>query len=397
MIPLQDNALLPAGFRAAAVQCGIRPRRKRLDLGLVLADEACPAAAIYTTNMLQGAHIPVCRDHLARSGGMVRALLVNSGNANCSTGQQGVEDNRTVCRALAERIGCAPEQVLFLSTGVIGARLPVEKVLEALPELLGQDAQQGASAFTQAIMTTDLVPKLVARSCADAKGRLFRVTGIAKGSGMIHPNMATMLSFLMTDAACELDMEQTLRRTADLSYHRLSVDGDTSPNDTVVLWTSRRQRIEPSTALPEALREISQDLARRIAVDGEGATRLVTVEVKGAPSESDAVHVGRTIATSPLTKTAVHGRDPNWGRILAAAGRSGIRFDAERARVWIGSSEVYSHGVPHPENENAAHLHMLNEKEVVLGIDLGAGPGEAHVWTCDFSADYVHINADYRS
>ncbi|MBM3976469.1 MAG: bifunctional glutamate N-acetyltransferase/amino-acid acetyltransferase ArgJ [Planctomycetes bacterium] len=397
MIPLQDNALLPAGFRAAAVQCGIRPRRKRLDLGLVLADEACPAAAIYTTNMLQGAHIPVCREHLSRSGGMVRAVLVNSGNANCSTGQQGIEDNRTVCRALAERIGCAPEQVLFLSTGVIGARLPVEKVLEALPELLGQDAQQGASAFTQAIMTTDLVPKLVARSCADAKGRLFRVTGIAKGSGMIHPNMATMLSFLMTDAACELDMEQTLRRTADLSYHRLSVDGDTSPNDTVVLWTSRRTRIEPSTALPEALREISQDLARRIAVDGEGATRLVTVEVKGAPSEADAVHVGRTIATSPLTKTAVHGRDPNWGRILAAAGRSGIRFDAERARVWIGSSEVYSHGVPHPENENAAHLHMLNEKEVVLGIDLGAGPGEAQVWTCDFSADYVHINADYRS
>ncbi|TAJ09712.1 MAG: bifunctional glutamate N-acetyltransferase/amino-acid acetyltransferase ArgJ [Planctomycetota bacterium] len=397
MIPLQDNSMLPAGFRAAAVQCGIRPRRKRLDLGLVLADEACPAAAIYTTNVLQGAHIPVCQEHLARSGGMVRALLVNSGNANCSTGQAGIEDNRRVCRALAELIGCPPEQVLFLSTGVIGARLPVEKILEALPELLGQDAQQGPMAFTQSIMTTDLVPKLVARSCADSKGRLFRVTGIAKGSGMIHPNMATMLSFLLTDARCELDMRQTLQRTADLSYHRLTVDGDTSPNDTVVLWTSRRQEVEPSSALPEALREISQDLARRIAVDGEGATRLVTVEVKGAPTEQDAVLVGRTIATSPLTKTAVHGRDPNWGRILAAAGRAGIRFDAEKARVWIGSSEVYSLGVPHPENENAAHLHMLNEKEVVLGIDLALGSAEAQVWTCDFSADYVHINADYRS
>lgn len=397
MIPLQDNAVLPQGFRAAAVQCGIRPRRKRLDLGLVLADEACPAAAIYTTNMLQGAHIPVCREHLDRSGGKVRALLVNSGNANCSTGQAGIEDNRRVCRALAELIGCAPEEVLFLSTGVIGARLPVDKVLEALPELLGQDAQQGPMAFTQSIMTTDLVPKLVARSCADAKGRLFRVAGIAKGSGMIHPNMATMLSFLLTDAKCELDMRQTVQRTADLSYHRLTVDGDTSPNDTVVLWTSRRQEIEPSSALPEALREVSQDLARRIAVDGEGATRLVTVEVKGAASEQDAVLVGRTIATSPLTKTAVHGRDPNWGRILAAAGRSGIRFDAEKARVWIGPGEVYTHGVPHPENENAAHLHMLNEKEVVLGIDLALGSAEAQVWTCDFSADYVHINADYRS
>jgi glutamate N-acetyltransferase/amino-acid N-acetyltransferase len=397
MIPLQDNALLPQGFRAAAVQCGIRPRRKRLDLGLLLAEEASPAAAIYTTNMLQGAHIPVCREHLERSGGNVRALLVNSGNANCSTGQAGIEDNRRVCRALAERIGCAPEQVLFLSTGVIGARLPTEKILEALPELLGQDAQQGPAAFTQSIMTTDLVPKLVARSCADARGRLFRVTGIAKGSGMIHPNMATMLSFLLTDARADLDLAQTVRRTADLSYHRLSVDGDTSPNDTVVLWTSRRQEIEPASVLPEALREIAQDLARRIAVDGEGATRLVTIEVTGATSEQEAVHVGRTIATSPLTKTAVHGRDPNWGRILAAAGRAGVRFDAEKTRVWIGTSDVYSHGVPHPENENAAHLHMLNEKEVLLGIDLGIGSAAAQVWTCDFSADYVHINADYRS
>lgn len=402
-----SDSLLPRGFRAAAVQCGIRPKRKRLDLGLVVAERAYPCAAMYTTNLLLGAHVPVCREHLARSNGLVRAILVNSGNANCSTGDEGLEDNRRICRALAELVGCPPEQVLFLSTGVIGARLPVDRVLEALPEIAGQDSQQGLDAFSQAIMTTDLVPKVVSRDCADAKGQRFRVTGVAKGSGMIHPNMATMFGFLFTDAvlpgvsgAAGDDVgaaRGVLRRTCDRSFHRLSVDGDTSPNDTVVLWSSQQAPVDPPSVLAGELEDVAQELCRKIAVDGEGATRLVTIEVRGAPSEQQAVHVGRTIATSPLTKTAIHGRDPNWGRILAAAGRSGVQFDPLKARVWIGPADVYSGGRPHPENENAAHLHMLNEKEVQVGIDLAAGLAGASVWTCDFSADYVRINADYRS
>jgi glutamate N-acetyltransferase/amino-acid N-acetyltransferase len=394
---MHETTSLPKGFRAAAVQCGIRPRRKRLDLGLLLADQAYPAAALYTKNLLLGAHIPVCRDHLTRSGGLVRAVLVNSGNANCSTGDAGLVDNRRVCAALGELIGCPPEQVLFLSTGVIGARLPVERVLEALPELCGRDSQQGLDAFSQAIMTTDLVPKISARTHEDSKGRRFHVTGVAKGSGMVHPDMATMLAFLMTDARTPKDLARTLRGIAEHTFHRLTVDGDTSPNDTVLLWSSAYTPVTPEATVVEGLRGAARDLCRKIAVDGEGATRLVTVEVKGAPSESAAATVGRVIATSPLIKTAVHGRDPNWGRILAAAGRSGVPVDMARARVWIGPADLYSGGQPHPENEPAAHLHMLNEKEVVLGVDLATGQAEAQVWTCDFSADYVHINADYRS
>ncbi len=387
---------LPRGFRAGAVPCGIRRKAGRLDLGLILGERAFPASAVFTRNQLLGAHVPVCREHLAKSGGRVRALLVNSGNANCSTGREGIEDNRKVASALAELIGCAPEEVLFLSTGVIGARLPVDTILAALPELLSRPDSRGADAFSHAIMTTDLVPKVTAVESESALGTSSRTVGIAKGAGMIHPNMATMLAFLLTDSTLPAEPKPLLSRVADQSFHRLSIDGDTSPNDTVLLWGSG-EADRPAVSLESDLCLVARDLCRRIAVDGEGATRLVTIEVCGAPSEASAVEVGRTIATSPLTKTAVHGRDPNWGRILAAAGRSGIPFDPERARVWIGPATVYDKGRPQPENENAAHLHMLNEKEVVLGIDLAAGGSSAQVWTCDFSADYVRINADYRS
>ena len=496
--------VLPTGFKASGVHCGIRRKGTRLDLGLIVADEAFPAAAVYTQNLLTGAHVGLCKESLSKTGGRVRALLVNSGNANCSTGAEGVEDARRIQGACAEIIGCPRDEVLFLSTGVIGARLPVEKILGALPNLCAAASVNGLGDFAQAIMTTDLVPKVRTLSIEDKSAPPFRVTGIAKGSGMIHPNMATMFGFLLTDApapapAKELDdapngprasgqssdasadvaLRAELRELAAKSFHRLSVDGDTSPNDTVILWcagsasngasasalpsqAARAARASstaasasastasaattpaatsvassasksaassaalsaasvvtnpslaaksavltpvraPSSApetpsvLHRALLEVSRELCRVIAADGEGATRLVTVQVRGAPSEDAAAIVGRTIATSPLTKTAVHGRDPNWGRILAAAGRSGVAFDVERARVWIGEADVYSNGKPHPENEPAAHLHLLNHHEVILGIDLGAGSAQADAWTCDFSADYVRINADYRS
>jgi glutamate N-acetyltransferase/amino-acid N-acetyltransferase len=394
--------VLPSGFKASALHCGIRARRNKLDLGLIVGAQAFPAAAMFTKNLLLGSHVLVCRESLKKTSGKVRALLVNSGNANCSTGEQGLEDNRAVQSALAELIGCPPDQVLFMSTGVIGARLPVERILEALPGLVSNANERGLGDFAQAIMTTDLVPKVRTIAVEDRSGPPFRVTGVAKGSGMIHPNMATMFGFLLSDGPTMQDAKRGLRTIADRSFHRLTVDGDTSPNDTVLLWNSRTNApASPSPASEElfvqAVQDVSQELCRTIAADGEGATRLVTVQVLGAPSEEAAAHVARTIATSPLTKTAVHGRDPNWGRILAAAGRSGVDFDPRAARVWIGDADVYSGGKPHPENESSAHLHLLNNHEVILGVDLAKGNASAEAWTCDFCAYYVRINADYRS
>src|SRR5690349_19785161 len=285
--------VLPAGFRASALHCGIRARKSKLDLGLILADKAFPAAALFTSNQLVGAHVVVARESLARSRGKVRALLVNSGNANCSTGEEGIEDNRAVQRALAELIGCPPEQVLFMSTGVIGARLPRERILEALPNLLAGATERGLGDFGTAIMTTDLVPKIRTLAVEDKAGPPFRVTGVAKGSGMIHPNMATMFGFLLSDGLEIKDVKGALRGVADRSFHRLTVDGDTSPNDTVLLWSSRASAT--GTASPttqelfvQAVQDVSQELCRTIAADGEGATRLVTVQVLGAPSEEAA-------------------------------------------------------------------------------------------------------------
>ncbi len=391
--------VLPAGFKAAGAHCGIRARKNKLDLGLIVAAEAFPATAVFTTNQHLGVHVPLCRDALEKSGGRVRALLVNSGNANCSTGAEGVEDARRVQRALAELVGCPPEQVLFMSTGVIGLRLPVERILEKLPALAGAAHERGLGDFAQAIMTTDLVPKVRTLAVEEKNGPSFRVTGVAKGSGMIHPNMATMLGYLLTDGPLAADPRAALRGIADRSFNRLTVDGDTSPNDAVVLWSSHAggAGATQQEACARALLDVSRELSKAVAADGEGATRLVTVQVTGAPSEAAAALVARTIATSPLTKTAVHGRDPNWGRILAAAGRAGVAFDAVNARVWIGEADVYSNGKPHPENEEDAHMHLLQKHEVVLGVDLAAGSAGAEAWTCDFSADYVRINADYRS
>jgi glutamate N-acetyltransferase/amino-acid N-acetyltransferase len=243
-------------------------------------------------------------------------------------------------------------------------------------------------------MTTDTVPKVAAESFAADAGE-GRVCGFAKGSGMIHPDMATMLAFLLADAVPSTGLPALLQRAADRSFHRVTVDGDTSPNDTLLLWARGQGCSAP--VFEQAVTRTGQQLARMIAKDGEGASRLITVQVQGAADEAEATLVGRTIATSPLVKTAVAGRDPNWGRILAAAGRCGVPFDADRARVWVGTSELYRDGVPHPEREVAARAHIVDCPEVVLGVNLGRGNAQAEVWTCDFTKDYVQINADYRT
>lgn len=381
------HTLLPHGFRAAGIHCGLKDHGA-LDLGLVLADAPVPTAAIFSDTPLLGAHIPVCRDHLAQSRGLVRALLVNSKNANCATGQRGVDDAYACCAELARRIGCPTEQVLMASTGPIGAPLPRQRLVDHLDDLLAAASPDGAMDFARAIMTTDTQPKAATAAAGDA-----RVTGFAKGSGMIHPDMATMLGFLLTDgAAGDGALEHALRAAADRSFHRVTVDGDTSPNDSLFLMAAGARGDVGATLAP-----LAADLARLVAADGEGASRLVTVEVRGAPDEADATRVGRTVATSPLVKTAVAGRDPNWGRILAAAGRCGVTFDPMRARVWVGATEVYANGAPMPEREAEASRHLQQDERVVLGVDLGAGDGEADVWTCDLTAEYVSINADYRT
>lgn len=395
---------LPPGFRAAGIAAGIK-ESGTTDLGLIVADEAWPAWALYTQNHLLGAHIPVCQAHLRSSSGRVRALLVNSGNANCATGEQGIQDNEKISKALARLLDCPPHQVLFMSTGVIGAHLPVDKIESALPELLSKIREDGVDEFATAIMTTDTHPKVVADTLTTSDGETIQVTGIAKGSGMIHPDMATMLGFLVTDGCSPADLGFGLRALADESFHRVTVDGDTSPNDTVLLWSSHRHVCQSTKneydqdvyPLEDQLTATSRDLSRMIARDGEGASRLVTVQIKGARADQDTLDVGRFIATSPLVKTAICGRDPNWGRILSAAATSGFPIDIANARVWIGEFDLFSNGEPHPENEAAASDYLVDNNEVVIGVDLGTGPFEGEVWTCDLTKDYVSINADYRS
>jgi len=390
--PVPERVELPVGFTAGGLCCGVKADGQP-DLGLLMADEPVPATAIFTRNRLLGAHVTVCRDHLERSDGRARAVLVNSGNANCATGDQGIADARRCCSELARRIGCPEEQVLMASTGPIGALLPAAKITAALDALLAAADREGGMDFARAIMTTDTYPKARAVTAAGTGA-----TGFAKGAGMIHPDMATMLSFLLTDGTLGSPSAAlaAVRRIADRSLHRVTVDGDTSPNDT--LLALHANTASGSAADCESmLTNISSELARCIAGDGEGASRLITVEVRGARSEAEAAAVGRVIATSPLVKTAIAGRDPNWGRIVSAAGRAGVPFAADRARVWVGDLDVYRAGVPYAQNEPAASRHLKEDLRVVIGIDLALDAHSADVWTCDLTTDYIHINADYRT
>ncbi len=382
------HPVLPDGFVAAGLACGIK-KNDLPDLGLVVADQAYPAQALFTQNHLLGAHVTLCREHLQRSANMVRAVLVNSGNANCATGAKGMQDARQVCAALAEELDCPVEQILFMSTGVIGAPLPVEKILRALPALAASLSSTEITAFARAIMTTDTHPKLV-----NKKDGAQHCLGVAKGAGMVHPNMATMLAFLFSNGSGE----SKLGELADRSFHCLSVDNDTSPNDTLLLWSSQANSGQTNSDRDQKLlSQVSQDLCKLIARDGEGASRLVTIQIEGAKTAAQARQAGRQIATSMLVKTAITGRDPNWGRILSAAATAGVEIDAQAARVWIGDWDMYADGQPQLHNEAAASQYMQQQEELILGVDLAAGKQHAQVWTCDLTADYVRINADYRT
>lgn len=390
----------PAGYSAAGVSCGIKATGKP-DLAIVTSQATASAAAVFTTNLAQAAPILISRDHIERSGGHARAIVVNSGCANACTGADGMAHAATMARQTAAALSCRPEEVLVASTGVIGVKLDMSKVCRGISDAAKSLSPSGGPAAALAIMTTDPFPKEAAVE-ATIGGSTFRVGGIAKGSGMIEPMMATMLGFVTTDAGVEPALlQRALKAAVDDTFNAISVDGECSTNDCVFALANGASGTCVTETnygdFVEALRHVCQTLAISIVRGGEGATKLITVNVTGAESDQDARRAARAIANSPLVKTAVHGGDPNWGRLVAVAGRSGSAFVLDRAAVRIGPVELFQDGVPHDDRAEEAADH-LKEQEVTVEVDLGTGgKGRSRMWTCDLTAEYVRINADYRT
>ena len=393
------------GFRAAGISAGIKAT-KRLDLALVVSDAPATAAAMFTQNLVQAAPVVVCKEHLQKSGGVVRAIVVNSGCANACTGDLGMADARAMAAETARLVGCPVEQVLVASTGVIGVNLPMDKLRSGIPQAFGALSGAQGSQAAQAIMTTDPFPK---ESCTTIMigGRTVTIGGMAKGSGMIGPDMspaaphATMLAFVTTDAAVPQPLlSRALAEVVDETFNAITVDGDTSTNDAVVLLANGAAGATIGdveyASFAKALRAVCLELALGIVRGGEGATKLVTVNVTGAASREDARRTAKAIANSLLVKTAIHGGDPNWGRLIAVAGRAGVSFNPSRARVTIGSVVLFEQGRPYDERAPDA-AEYLKRKELAISVDLGAGSATSTVYTCDLSAEYVRINAEYRT
>ncbi len=452
---------LPRGFRFAATACGLK-KTGGLDLALIAADAPASAAAIFTTNRVQAAPVQLSRTHVRRAAAHMRAVVVNSGNANCSTGPAGMRAAQKTAEQVARVLGCRAEEVIVCSTGVIGVLLRVRKILGTLPALCGglSSAPRAFASFTRAIMTTDTRPKWAAATCRIG-GQTVRLLGCAKGAGMIHPQMATMLAFIVTDVAiAPALLRRALRHAADRTFNCITVDGDTSTNDTLAILASGAssamvgRRPGPGARVGAALRRpfvagrtfiaahkfgrgkpaptsdygvfvavletICRSLALSIVADGEGAQRIVEITVRGAASTRAADSVARTIANSPLVKTALAGADPNWGRILAAAGRAPLapreRFDPERVEIRVAGIKLYARGRALPFSEKLAHKKMSG-RYIKVEIDLGmpnwksenrkSASGTNHsplatrpsatIWTCDFTSDYITINASYRT
>ena len=400
---IDGSLATPRGFRAAAVAAGIKKAVGALDLTLIVSDvPETTAAGLFTTNRAAAAPVLVSRQNLAMSRGRARAVIVNAGNANACTGRAGMQVAQKTVEAVADLLDVLPQQVLVASTGVIGLPLKLDIILAQLPRLKESLSVENAVAVPGAIMTTDTFPK----SCVlrgKIGGRTLCLAGIAKGAGMIHPRMATMLSFITTDAAIKPRVLQTmLRDSAERSFNRISVDGDTSTNDTVVALANGasgagiRPGGESRTAFLAGLDELCQTLAKMIARDGEGAKKLVTIEVTGARTPGDAERLARAIANSPLVKTAIAGSDPNWGRIICAAGYSGAKFDPSKVDIRVNDFYLCRKGLDAVFNEAAAKRELA-QKELTLHINLHAGSASTTFWTCDLTHDYVTINASYRT
>ncbi len=392
-----------AGIRLGTAAAGIK-YAGRNDLVLIEIAPGSSCAAVFTRNAFCAAPVVVAKEHLAKS--TPRYLLINSGNANAGTGKNGLVNCTSSCIALSEVVGCNSDEILPFSTGVIGEPLPLEKITKALPGLAADLDQAGWSKAANAIMTTDTVPKLESRSF-DYDGKTITVTGMTKGSGMIRPDMATMLAYVATDARVESDLlQQCLEQAVAPSFNSITVDGDTSTNDACVLMASGASdctaitdsKSEAYVRLCETVLAVCMDLARAIVKDGEGATKLVEILVKGAADVDEARQVAYTIAHSPLVKTALFASDPNWGRILAAVGRAGLNdLDIDAIRIWLGDVCIVRDGGRADDYTEQAGQSVMGRDEFVIRVELGRGSAKTRILTCDLSYDYVKINAEYRS
>jgi glutamate N-acetyltransferase / amino-acid N-acetyltransferase len=399
-IAIGGGVTAPIGFRAAGVACGIKASGNP-DLALIAVDRPSSAAALFTMNQAKAAPVLVSEEHLAWSAGSAQVILTNSGCANACTGPQGMADAREMAVMAANKAGCAPSQALVASTGVIGVNLKMEAIRTGVPALFAALSRNGSADAARAIMTTDPFPKSHAVEVETSAGR-FRVGGMAKGSGMIEPRMATMLGYLTTDADVDPPvLRHALVEACRYTFNAITVDGESSTNDCVFAMASGASGVrideELYPALVDGLRAVAHELALGIVRGGEGATKLIAITVKGAGSQDEAWTAARVIANSPLVKTAVHGGDPNWGRLIAAAGRSGISFMLQGAAVRIGPHVLFSDGEPHDElAPQAAEYLQGNEVEIEVNVGVG-GSGRATMYTCDLSAEYVKINAEYRT
>jgi glutamate N-acetyltransferase/amino-acid N-acetyltransferase len=398
--PIEGSVSAPAGFRAAGVACGIK-KSNGLDLALIVSDTPASSAAVFTTNKAVAAPVVVSKARLQASGGRSRVVVINSGCANACTGPDGHATAEAMADAAAGAAGVDGSQVLVASTGVIGVSLDRQRAIDGIAAAAKALGRDGGAAAARAIMTTDPFPKEAAVEITTAAGR-FRVGGIAKGSGMIEPLMATMLAVVTTDAQVAPGLlQRALTQVTDGTFNAISVDGECSTNDCVFALANGASGVAIAEGeldlFVEALRRVCEPLAVGIVRGGEGATKLVTIEVTGGATDDEAKRAARAIANSPLVKTAVHGADPNWGRLVAVAGRAGVDFNLDRARVQIGDVELFAGGRPFDERAPQASEH-LQGTDVTLRVDLGTGKaGAARMWTCDLSAEYVKINAEYRT
>ncbi|NNJ09245.1 bifunctional glutamate N-acetyltransferase/amino-acid acetyltransferase ArgJ [Chloroflexales bacterium ZM16-3] len=402
---LEDgHAASPAGWGAATTACGIK-YQGRDDLTLLVSERPCSAAAIFTTNLVKAAPLRYDMALIGRSAASLRAVVINAGNANACTGPDGEAAALAMARATESALGLPVDTVFVMSTGTIGVPMPVEKILGGITAAAKGLAPDNGPAAAAAIMTTDTRPKRCAARIDLPSGGAITIGGMAKGAGMIHPNMATMLATITSDAAVSPDvLDAALRAAADISFNSISIDGDTSTNDTLLVMTNGAagsplidDMDSPDyQAFIAGLTAVCQRLAKEVVRDGEGATRFVTITVRGATSDADAKQAAMTIAKSPLVKTALYGADPNWGRVLCAMGYSGAEIDPDKVRLSFGGMPVLDGGMPLPFDEAAAS-DLLNVPEVTIDADLGLGEGEATVWTCDFGPEYITINAEYRT
>jgi len=389
----------PQGYRASGSSAGIKADNG-LDLALLVSDTPATAAAVFTTNRAQAAPILISREHLSASGGVARAIVVNSGCANACTGDEGLDAAREMAAETARLVRCSVAEVLVASTGVIGVALPMGKIRAALPAAFRGLGNDHGSLAARAIMTTDPFPK---EAAAEVKigSRTIRIGGMAKGSGMIEPMLATMLGFITTDADVPQPLlARALREAVDDSFNAITVDGECSTNDSVMLLANGASgasiNVGNCDAFVDGLSAVCRELAMGIVRGGEGATKLVTITVTGAASALEARRAAKAIANSLLVKTAIHGGDPNWGRLIAVAGRANVAFELSRAAVMIGAITLFRNGRPYDEAAAEA-AEYLKGTEIAVSVDLGSGSASSTVWTCDLSAEYVRINAEYRT